>query len=271
MMPPGYEVRCSPLLNRTYDFFQPEDKTEVHLSRQAFYERIFPKLLASWFPNTNHLNPGLIVPVHFLKPLTEYHFSAPICVELHKVLTRMVLAFGGVLFSLTSGRCSDTSQTYRGLSARALLITLLLDSEAAFDIDHPIEVPMRLDEIVLWERSYPFYLRGVLRDRSLLERTDYYGEQFPKVFLACEREYLSLSADERKTYDWSIQCHKFRTSTCSRELPTLWDFLLTGPLPLPLPVLVAEPEPVPESVPLPENVPVADDDEDEWFAGDKFG
>ncbi|KAJ4453071.1 hypothetical protein PAPYR_12577 [Paratrimastix pyriformis] len=177
-----------------------------------------PKLLASWFPNANHLNPGLIVPVHFLKPLTEYHFSAPICVELHKVLTRMVLAFGG---------------TYRGLSARALLITLLLDSEAAFDIDHPIE--------------------GVLRDRSLLERTDYYGEQFPK------------------TYDWSIQCHKFRTSTCSRELPTLWDFLLTGPLPLPLPVLVAEPEPVPESVPLPENVPVADDDEDEWFAGDKFG
>ncbi|KAJ4453961.1 hypothetical protein PAPYR_11465 [Paratrimastix pyriformis] len=227
----------------------------------GFYERIFPKLLASWFPNTNHLNPGLIVPVHFLKPLTEYHFSAPICVELHKVLTRMVLAFGGVLFSLTSGRCSDTSQTYRGLSARALLITLLLDSEAAFDIDHPIEGPMRLDEIVLWERSYPFYLRGVLRDRSLLERTDYYGEQFPKVFLACEREYLSLSADERKTYDWSIQCHKFRTSTCSRELPTLWDFLLTGPLPLPLPVLVAEPEPV----------PVADDDEDEWFAGDKFG
>ncbi|KAJ4452968.1 hypothetical protein PAPYR_12694 [Paratrimastix pyriformis] len=229
---------------RTYDFFQPEDKTEVHLSRQAFYERIFPKLLASWFPNTKHLNPGLIVPVHFLKPLTEYHFSAPICVELHKVLTRMVLAFGG---------------TYRGLSARALLITLLLDSEAAFDIDHPIEGPMRLDEI------------GVLRDRSLLERTDYYGEQFPKVFLACEREYLSLSADERKTYDWSIQCHKFRTSTCSRELPTLWDFLLTGPLPLPVPVLVAEPEPVPESVPLPENVPVADDDEDEWFAGDKFG
>ncbi|KAJ4457223.1 hypothetical protein PAPYR_7394 [Paratrimastix pyriformis] len=268
MMPrqaPGYEVRCSPLLNRTYDFFQPEDKTEVHLSRQAFYERIFPKLLASWFPNTNHLNPGLIVPVHFLKPLTEYHFSAPICVELHKVLTRMVLAFGGVLFSLTSGRCSDTSQTYRGLSARALLITLLLDSEAAFDIDHPVEGPMRLDEIVLWERSYPFYLRGVLRDRSLLERTDYYGEQFPKVFLACEREYLSLSADERKTYDWSIQCHKFRTSTCARELPTLWDFLLTGPLPLPVPVLVAEPEPVPESVPLPENVPVADDDEDEWL------
>ncbi|KAJ4452918.1 hypothetical protein PAPYR_12752 [Paratrimastix pyriformis] len=148
----------------------------------------------------------------------------------------------------TRGRCSDTSQTYRGLSARALLITLLLDSEAAFDIDHPVEGPMRLDEIVLWERSYPFYLR----------------EQFPKVFLACEREYLSLSADERKTYDWSIQCHKFRTSTCSRELPTLWDFLLTGPLPLPLPVLVAEPEPVPESVPLPENVPVADDDEDEW-------
>ncbi|KAJ4453991.1 hypothetical protein PAPYR_11416 [Paratrimastix pyriformis] len=116
-----------------------------------------------------------------------------------------------------------------------------------YPTNHPIEGPMRLDEIVLWERSYPFYLRGVLRDRSLLERTDYYGEQFPKVFLACEREYLSLSADERKTYDWSIQCHKFRTSTCARELPTLWDFLLTGPLPLPLPVLVAEPEPVPES------------------------
>ncbi|KAJ4452642.1 hypothetical protein PAPYR_13135 [Paratrimastix pyriformis] len=181
----------------------------------GFYERIFPKLLASWFPNANHLNPGLIVPVHFLKPLTEYHFSAPICVELHKVLTRMVLAFGG---------------TYRGLSARALLITLLLDSEAAFDIDHPIEgffvtVPC-WSALTTTENSSPRY-------------------SWPA------NVNTSLSADERKTYDWSIQCHKFRTSTCSRELPTLWDFLLTGPLPLPLPVLVAEPEPVPESVPFP--------------------
>ncbi|KAJ4454458.1 hypothetical protein PAPYR_10818 [Paratrimastix pyriformis] len=240
---------------RTYDFFQPEDKTEVHLSRQAFYERIFPKLLASWFPNTKHLNPGLIVPVHFLKPLTEYHFSAPICVELHKVLTRMVLAFGG---------------TYRGLSARALLITLLLDSEAAFDIDHPIEGPMRLDEIVLWERSYPFYLRGFFVTVPCWSALTTTENSSPRYSWPANVN-TSLSADERKTYDWSIQCHKFRTSTCSRELPTLWDFLLTGPLPLPLPVLVAEPEPVPESVPLPENVPVADDEEDEWFAGDKFG
>ncbi|KAJ4452428.1 hypothetical protein PAPYR_13428 [Paratrimastix pyriformis] len=61
---------------------------------------------------------------------------------------------------------------------------------------------------------------GVLRDRSLLERD--YWRTVPQV-------------------------PQFRTSTCSRELPTLWDFLLTGPLPLPLPVLVAEPEPVPES------------------------
>ncbi|KAJ4457088.1 hypothetical protein PAPYR_7598 [Paratrimastix pyriformis] len=113
-------------LFKTYDFFQPEDKTEVHLSRQAFYERIFPKLLASWFPNTNHLNRGLIFPVHFLKPLTEYDFSAPICVELHKVLARMVLAFGGVFFSLTSGRCSDTSQTYRGLKSDKLNASIVL-------------------------------------------------------------------------------------------------------------------------------------------------
>ncbi|KAJ4453156.1 hypothetical protein PAPYR_12469 [Paratrimastix pyriformis] len=77
---------------------------------------------------------------------------------------------------------------------------------------------------------------GVLRDRSLLERTDYYGEQFPRYSWPANVN-TSLSADERKTYDWSIQCHKFRTSTCSRELPTLWDFLLTGPLPLPLPRL----------------------------------
>ncbi|KAJ4452716.1 hypothetical protein PAPYR_13049 [Paratrimastix pyriformis] len=128
---------------------------------------------------------------------------------------------------------------------------------------------MRLDEIVLWERSYPFYLRGVLRDRSLLERTDYYGEQFPKVFLACEREYLSLSADERKTYDWSIQCHKFRTSTCSRELPTLGTSLLTGPFLCPFLSLWLSPNPCRNPCPFP-NVPVADD-EDEWFAGDKFG
>ncbi|KAJ4453420.1 hypothetical protein PAPYR_12098 [Paratrimastix pyriformis] len=79
-------------------------------------------------------------PRSLLKPLTEYHFSAPICVELHKVLTRMVLAFGG------------------GLSARALLITLLLDSEAAFDIDHPVEGPMRLDEIVLPSTSGAFFV-----------------------------------------------------------------------------------------------------------------
>ncbi|KAJ4453025.1 hypothetical protein PAPYR_12620 [Paratrimastix pyriformis] len=165
MMPrqaPGYEVRCSPLLNRTYDFFQPEDKTEVHLSRQAF-------------------------------------------------TTDLPQAAGEL-----------------GLSARALLITLLLDSEAAFDIDHPSRSRWGSMRSSSGNALTPS-TSGVLRDRSLLERTDYYGEQFPKVFLACEREYLSLSADERKTYDWSIQCHKFRTSTCSRELPTLWDFLLTGP------------------------------------------
>ncbi|KAJ4452894.1 hypothetical protein PAPYR_12800 [Paratrimastix pyriformis] len=172
----------------TYDFFQPEDKTEVHLSRQAF-------------TNGSSQAAGKLVPEHetsesrphrprsLLKPLTEYHFSAPICVELHKVLTRMVLAFGGVLFSLTSGRCSDTSQTYRGLSARALLITLLLDSEAAFDIDHPIEGPMRLDEIVLWE-LLPLLPQGffvtqwmMMSGFSNLHQIAFKGSDEPRQFL----------------------------------------------------------------------------------------
>ncbi|KAJ4455253.1 hypothetical protein PAPYR_9845 [Paratrimastix pyriformis] len=88
---------------------------------------------------------------------------------------------------------------------------------------------MRLDELALWERTFPFYVK-VFHDRSMLELTDYYGEQFPKVFQACEREYLALSEDERKTYDWSIQCHKFRTNTCYREIPAHWDclFKFTG-------------------------------------------
>ncbi|KAJ4452715.1 hypothetical protein PAPYR_13048 [Paratrimastix pyriformis] len=89
---------------------------------------------------------------------------------------------------------------------------------------------MRLDELALWERTFPFYVKEVFHDRSMLELTDYYGEQFPKVFQACEREYLALSEDERKTYDWSIQCHKFRTNTCYREIPAHWDclFKFTG-------------------------------------------
>ncbi|KAJ4452903.1 hypothetical protein PAPYR_12777 [Paratrimastix pyriformis] len=176
----------------------------MKLSRQAFYERIFPKLLGRWFPNTNHLNRGVIVPVHFFKTLAEYQLSGAICVELHK--------------------------TYEFLISRALALLVTLDSEAAFDQDPAIEGSMRLEELALWERSFPFFAKEVLRDRSMLELSDYYGDQFPKAFLGCEREYLALSEDDRKTYDWSIHCHKFRTNTCRREIPAHWDclFKFTG-------------------------------------------
>ncbi|KAJ4454214.1 hypothetical protein PAPYR_11128 [Paratrimastix pyriformis] len=170
-------------------------------------------LLASWFPSTNHLNRGLIVPVHFFETMAEYRLSGTICVELHKVLNR-----------------ADIEKTYQFLTSRALMILVCLDSEAAFGVDRAVDGHMRLDELALWERTFPFYVKEVFHDRSMLELTDYYGEQFPKVFQACEREYLALSEDERKTYDWSIQCHKFRTNTCYREIPAHWDclFKFTG-------------------------------------------
>ncbi|KAJ4454124.1 hypothetical protein PAPYR_11268 [Paratrimastix pyriformis] len=187
-------------------------------------------LLASWFPSTNHLNRGLIVPVHFFETMAEYRLSAAICVELHKVLNRLGLTFGKILFSMTCGQSADIEKTYQFLTSRALMILVCLDSEAAFGVDRAVDGHMRLDELALWERTFPFYVKEVFHDRSMLELTDYYGEQFPKVFQACEREYLALSEDERKTYDWSIQCHKFRTNTCYREIPAHWDclFKFTG-------------------------------------------
>ncbi|KAJ4454253.1 hypothetical protein PAPYR_11073 [Paratrimastix pyriformis] len=77
-----------PPLNRIYLVWQSETKEVLKLTRQAFYERIFPKLLASWFPSTNHLNRGLIVPVHFFETMAEYRLSGAICVEMHKSLSR---------------------------------------------------------------------------------------------------------------------------------------------------------------------------------------
>ncbi|KAJ4453875.1 hypothetical protein PAPYR_11538 [Paratrimastix pyriformis] len=187
-------------------------------------------LLASWFPSTNHLNRGLIVPVHFFETMAEYRLSGAICVEMHKVLNRLGLTFGKILFSMTCGQSADIEKTYQFLTSRALMILVCLDSEAAFGVDRAVDGHMRLDELALWERTFPFYVKEVFHDRSMLELTDYYGEQFPKVFQACEREYLALSEDERKTYDWSIQCHKFRTNTCYREIPAHWDclFKFTG-------------------------------------------
>ncbi|KAJ4454177.1 hypothetical protein PAPYR_11177 [Paratrimastix pyriformis] len=165
-------------------------------------------LLASWFPSTNHLNRGLIVPVHFFETMAEYRLSGAICVELHKVLNRLGLTFGKILFSMTCGQSADIEKTYQFLTSRALMIL--------------VSCPLGT--------HFPFYVKEVFHDRSMLELTDYYGEQFPKVFQACEREYLALSEDERKTYDWSIQCHKFRTNTCYREIPAHWDclFKFTG-------------------------------------------
>ncbi|KAJ4452942.1 hypothetical protein PAPYR_12730 [Paratrimastix pyriformis] len=403
--------------HKIYLVWQSETKEVLKLTRQAFYERIFPKLLASWFPSTNHLNRGLIVPVHFFETMAEYRLSGAICVEMHKVLNRLGLTFGKILFSMTCGQSADIEKTYHNfvmmhaeikrnddpflrflnrdisekhlrytdldsdfkvltqkmlpelaklfgyitvhkqrvvsrallktivemlgsleremlvssmtdffyqvlgsvtwhagqsdlesissesppspkslsgskkgraanplrsplctpcgpgpfgnpfahqpaaptapstpvpdpvvakppassrtpapasakgfLTSRALMILVCLDSEAAFGVDRAVDGHMRLDELALWERTFPFYVKEVFHDRSMLELTDYYGEQFPKVFQACEREYLALSEDERKTYDWSIQCHKFRTNTCYREIPAHWDclFKFTG-------------------------------------------
>ncbi|KAJ4459537.1 hypothetical protein PAPYR_4604 [Paratrimastix pyriformis] len=216
--------------HQIYLVWQSETKEVLKLTRQAFYERIFPKLLASWFPSTNHLNRGLIVPVHFFETMAEYRLSGAICVELHKVLNRLGLTFGKILFSMTCGQSADIEKTYQFLTSRALMILVCLDSEAAFGVDRAVDGHMRLEELALWERTFPFYVKEVFHDRSMLELTDYYGEQFPKVFQACEREYLALSEDERKTYDWSIQCHKFRTNTCYREIPAHWDclFKFTG-------------------------------------------
>ncbi|KAJ4452643.1 hypothetical protein PAPYR_13136 [Paratrimastix pyriformis] len=199
--------------HQIYLVWQSETKEVLKLTRQAFYERIFPKLLASWFPSTNHLNRGLIVPVHFFETMAEYRLSGAICVELHKVLNRLGLTFGKILFSMTCGQSADIDKTYQFLTSRALMILVCLDSEAAFGVDRAVDGHMRLDELALWERTFPFYVK-----------------EFPKVFQACEREYLALSEDERKTYDWSIQCHKFRTNTCYREIPAHWDclFKFTG-------------------------------------------
>ncbi|KAJ4452870.1 hypothetical protein PAPYR_12834 [Paratrimastix pyriformis] len=201
-----------PPLNRIYLVWQSETKEVLKLTRQAFYERIFPKLLASWFPSTNHLNRGLIVPVHFFETMAEYRLSGAICVEMHKVLNRLGLTFGKILFSMTCGQSADIEKTYQFLTSRALMILVCLDSEAAFGVDRAVDGHMRLDELALWERTFPFYVKEVFHDRSMLELTDYYGEQFPK------------------TYDWSIQCHKFRTNTCYREIPAHWDclFKFTG-------------------------------------------
>ncbi|KAJ4455149.1 hypothetical protein PAPYR_9942 [Paratrimastix pyriformis] len=152
-------------------------------------------------------------PCSFFETMAEYRLSGAICVELHKVLNRLGLTFGKILFSMTCGQSADIEKTYQFLTSRALMILVCLDSEAAFGVDRAVDGHMRLDELALWERTFPFYVK-----------------EFPKVFQACEREYLALSEDERKTYDWSIQCHKFRTNTCYREIPAHWDclFKFTG-------------------------------------------
>ncbi|KAJ4453251.1 hypothetical protein PAPYR_12319 [Paratrimastix pyriformis] len=83
-------------------------------------------LLASWFPSTNHLNRGLIVPVHFFETMAEYRLSGAICVELHKVLNRLGLTFGKILFSMTCGQSADIEKTYQFLTSRALMILVCL-------------------------------------------------------------------------------------------------------------------------------------------------
>ncbi|KAJ4452714.1 hypothetical protein PAPYR_13047 [Paratrimastix pyriformis] len=128
-----------PPLNRIYLVWQSETKEVLKLTRQAFYERIFPKLLASWFPSTNHLNRGLIVPVHFFETMAEYRLSGAICVEMHKVLNRLGLTFGKILFSMTCGQSADIEKTYQFLTSRALMILVCLDSEAAFGVDRAVD------------------------------------------------------------------------------------------------------------------------------------
>ncbi|KAJ4452573.1 hypothetical protein PAPYR_13219 [Paratrimastix pyriformis] len=201
----------------------------LKLTRQAFYERIFPKLLASWFPSTNHLNRGLIVPVHFFETMAEYRLSGAICVEMHKVLNRLGLTFGKILFSMTCGQSADIEKTYQFLTSRALMILVCLDSEAAFGVDRAVDGHMRLDELALWERTFPFYVRRFFMTVpcwNSLTTTENSSPRYSRL----ANVNTSLSEDERKTYDWSIQCHKFRTNTCYREIPAHWDclFKFTG-------------------------------------------
>ncbi|KAJ4453027.1 hypothetical protein PAPYR_12622 [Paratrimastix pyriformis] len=88
-------------------------------------------------------------PCSFFETMAEYRLSGAICVELHKVLNRLGLTFGKILFSMTCGQSADIDKTYQFLTSRALMILVCLDSEAAFGVDRAVDGHMRLDELAL--------------------------------------------------------------------------------------------------------------------------
>ncbi|KAJ4455848.1 hypothetical protein PAPYR_9143 [Paratrimastix pyriformis] len=168
-------------------------------------------------------------PCSFFETMAEYRLSGAICVELHKVLNRLGLTFGKILFSMTCGQSADIEKTYQFLTSRALMILVCLDSEAAFGVDRAVDGHMRLEELALWERTFPFYVKEVFMTVpcwNSLTTTENSSPRYSRL----ANVNTSLSEDERKTYDWSIQCHKFRTNTCYREIPAHWDclFKFTG-------------------------------------------
>ncbi|KAJ4455252.1 hypothetical protein PAPYR_9844 [Paratrimastix pyriformis] len=67
-------------------------------------------------------------PCSFFETMAEYRLSGAICVELHKVLNRLGLTFGKILFSMTCGQSADIEKTYQFLTSRALMILVCLDS-----------------------------------------------------------------------------------------------------------------------------------------------
>ncbi|KAJ4453627.1 hypothetical protein PAPYR_11864 [Paratrimastix pyriformis] len=127
-------------------------------------------------------------PCSFFETMAEYRLSGAICVEMHKVLNRLGLTFGKILFSMTCGQSADIEKTYQFLTSRALMILV-----SGF--------------------------RGCIRRRpcrrwphegwmSLPSGTHFYVSSQRYSRLANVNTSLSPKT-RRKTYDWSIQCHKF--------------------------------------------------------------
>ncbi|KAJ4453789.1 hypothetical protein PAPYR_11653 [Paratrimastix pyriformis] len=93
---------------------------------------------------SRHLNRGITVPVCFLQSFSEYHLDSGICVELHKVLNRLIGVFTSSIRVLTEGTCSNVTAVYRNLSARALAIAQNLEDEQAVGLHTPIEDMLKL-------------------------------------------------------------------------------------------------------------------------------
>ncbi|KAJ4454183.1 hypothetical protein PAPYR_11184 [Paratrimastix pyriformis] len=148
---------------------------------------------------SRHLNRGITVPVCFLQSFSEYHLDSGICVELHKVLNRLIGVFTSSIRVLTEGTCSNVTAVYRNLSARALAIAQNLEDEQAVGLHTPIEGPFSLEELVLWERAFPRYAQAVLRDRAQLRHSKF-GPAFARALRPVRRNiWLSPRPTGRPT------------------------------------------------------------------------